>query len=46
MSPPLDISRLGLCRRKFTLVEFAPRLAAHHIWPIAVNDYEAVERDP
>jgi len=42
-----DISRLTeQGTSKFTLVELAPRLAAHHIWHMAVNDYEAVERDP
>ena len=32
--------------RKFTLAELASRLTAHHIWHMAVNDYEAVECDP
>jgi crotonobetainyl-CoA:carnitine CoA-transferase CaiB-like acyl-CoA transferase len=32
--------------RKFTLAELQPRLAAAHVWHMAVNDYEEVERDP
>jgi crotonobetainyl-CoA:carnitine CoA-transferase CaiB-like acyl-CoA transferase len=39
-----DLTEQGT--RKFTLEELKARLAARHVWHMAVNDYEGVAADP